>query len=231
MLESKKNAVLAVDHEGNSPLHLACRCGNSAPILYLLSSLSFDTAFICSAVLQENKESNTPLHLACIRNHIAVIDCMLGHPALSDECTHKAVMKHNKMGYTLLHIACNSVDADLLKCILKHLKEDTIRLSLQSLTPNTGKSPLHLACEKNSLGIITCLLNIGFSKDLVKSVFHVLSVRNHSLLHAASRCRESISIPKLLVELQLCNVMHQNDRGDTAPVSYTHLTLPTIYSV
>ena len=215
-LENKKSAMLAVDLSSNTPLHLACKSGRSVPVELFIRFLSFDHKIISSAVLQENQDGNTPLHLACLNKHVGVINCMLGHPKLSDECICEAVVKQNKLGATVLHIACLNTKADVFRCILSHLKEDTVKLSMLKLAPNCGRSPLHLACEESSLDIVTCFLGFGFNTELVQSVFHVLSANNDSLLHAASKNSESINLSKFLVEQQLCNVMHQNDHGDTA---------------
>ena len=213
--ESKKNALLARDIEGNSPLHLACDCGNYAPILCLLNS-NFGSELIATALLQENAEKDTPLHLACANNHITVIDCVLGHPALS-ELIKEMVTKENKNGNTILHLACCKISADMLKCVLNHLKEDVVQLSMTKLTPYDGKSPLHLACEANSFAIVTCFLQFGFSNNQIKSIFCQLSAtEGDSLLHAASKSSRSFDIPKLLVSQQLCNIMQVNKDGDTA---------------
>ena len=215
--ESKKNALLARDVEDNSPLHLACRRGNSAPVLCLLNSLSFSSELIATALLQENAEKDTPLHLACNNDHIAVVDCVLGHATLSDGCIKKMVTKENKNGNTILHIICHKVCADMLKCILSHLKENVVQLSMTKLNPYDGKSPLYLACEANSFAVVTSFLQFGFSDDLIKSIFSQLSTtEGNSLLHAASKNSQSFDIPKLLINQQLCNIMHVNKDGDTA---------------
>ena len=170
-IESKMSALLAPDTDGNSPLHLACCCGNSAPVLCLLNSNSFDSEVITTALLQENAEKETPLHLACTKDHIAIIDCVLKHPKLSDECIREMVTRENRNGHTILHIACRNTCADMMKCILNRLKEDVVKLSMTKSTPYDGKSPLHLACEANSLAVITCFLQFGFNDELVKLIF------------------------------------------------------------
>ena len=215
-IKDKKRAIFAVDLDENTPLHLACKNGRSAPVNVMLGFLSFAVELITSALLGMNLYGDTPLHLACAKNHIDIIESILGNSILSEECILKAMTQQNKAGLTVLHVSCNKVNADVLKCVLTHLKDDIIKSSMGNLTQHNGMSPLHLACQRNSVAIVTCVLDLNFRKDLIQSIFHVLTAKCDSLLHIASQRSDSVDICKLLIEQQLCNVMHQNNAGDTA---------------
>ena len=218
LLENKKRAIFAMDVDGNTPLHLACQSGISTPgpvkaLLDFLSSI--DSECITSALLRKNNSGDTPLHLACSKDQVHIIKCILCSNMLSEECILKAVTQQNERGLSILHVSCEECNVDVLKCILLHLKDDAVKSSMINLSQRSGMSPLHLACERKSVDIITCILDFNYREDLTRSIFDVVSNKGDSLLHLASMS-ESLSICKLLVEQQLCNIMHQNDSGDTA---------------
>ena len=217
-LEDKKRAIFAADLKGNTPLHIACKNGKSAPVNVLLKFLSFDNEYITNALLGMNEDGDTSLHLACADGQIHTIECILGSHLLSEECILKAVTQQNRAGMTILHVSCNKVNADVLKCILIHFKDkdDIIEVSMINLSQYGGISPLHLACKQNSVDIIKCILDLNFKNELIQSMFHVVTSNGDSMLHAALQNSNPLGICKLLIQKQLCNVIHQNDDGDTA---------------
>ena len=146
--------INAQDSEGNTPLHLACKRGDSQCVLYLVSNCKCDLSIT-------NDEECLPLHYALSYNL-----SLEAVRAVSNGCTVKC--KQNNLGKTPLHIACEKklnncwYFNDDKKKLAVELSCDEVSINVQD---NDGNTPLHISCQNGDIETVIYLTS-RFQCDL-----------------------------------------------------------------
>ena len=187
------------DCSGNSPLHLACKIGDSESIIYLVSTFKCDLNIA-------NDEGCIPLHYV-ISSKLAIQVVEL----VSIGCTQKC--KQNNLGKTPLHIACADIhephnnEDNIEKGILLDLICDKNSINIKD---NEGNTPLHIACQHGDLETATYLTS-KFPCDL-----DLLNGDHRLPLHCAVDSYDRTDLLELVKIVSGCTLMHvQNNDGMT----------------
>ena len=212
LLNSPHHSNICIeDKDGNVPLHHLCK--REVVDRDLIQMLISD-----ATITHQNQKGFNPLHFIFENSYSTLtIQCILNHPELSLENKKRAIFSADIDGNTPLHLACQNGKSTPVKVLLDFLSSiDSEYITSALLEKNSGgDTPLHLACQGNSVSIITRILDLNYEENITQSIFNVVSNKGDSLLHSASKS-ESLSVCQVLIERQLCNVMHQNNSGDTA---------------
>ena len=188
--------INAQDSTGNTPLHIACKIGNSSTVLYLVSN------FKCDLNITNNEEC-LPLHYALSSNlSLEAVKAVINGSTL--KC------KQNIAGKTPLHIACENISHQWMgnmKNVLLDLICDEESINVQD---NEGNTPLHIACLKGDQETATYLLTSKFQCDI-----HLLNGNDCLPLHYAVSSSCSLLLVKIVSECSF-NFLHvQNSSGMT----------------
>ena len=159
------------DESGDTPLHVACRCGHMDMVKYLVSEQGCSTA--C-----QNKDGDTPLLIACSKEHRAMVEILLTgqncsiacnkhcetplHPSCNHgwldvtrrlaEQYHCDPESRDVLGDTPLHVACREGHVDIVRYLVG---EQGCSTACQN---KDGDTPLHEACKKGHLAVVEILL-------------------------------------------------------------------------
>ena len=195
----------AQDSAGNTPLHIACKVGDSNIVLYLVSHFNCDLNVI-------NDEGCIPLHYVLSSDKLS-LEVVL---AVSNGCTLKYIQ--NKLGKTPLHIACENPKYHSMnkekKILLLDVVCDKDGINTQDCSGNT---PLHIACQKLTSSYY-------YQEDMLDTIVYLTSNFECNLdllnadqclpLHCALNSYKSLELVKILSNG--CTLMHiQNTSGMT----------------
>ena len=187
--------INAQDSTGNTPLHIACKIGNSSTVLYLVSNFKCDLNIT-------NKDECLPLHYALSSNL-----SLEAVKAVISGCTLKC--KQNNAGKTPLHIACEN-SHQWMGNIKNVLLDPICNEESINVQDNEGNTPLHIACLKGDQETATYLLTSKFRCDI-----HLLNGNDCLPLHYAVSSSCSLALVKIVSECSF-NFMHvQNSSGMT----------------
>ena len=194
MLASPDTVKKKTDN-GDTPLHIACQQADLG-IVELLLNLYSDFNI-------PNKQGDTPFHLA-VAGSLTLVQRLISF----DTC-ESLVKQVNSNGDTALHIACRTANHQTVSYLIESLK-----CTVGLVNPQTGAMPLHYACERGLLSIVSLVSNCDPSakiKDatlLPKDLKFICS--GDTPLHVA--CREgNINIIEYLLKsghtkaLKYCN--------------------------
>ncbi|KAH3838803.1 NF-kappa-B inhibitor cactus-like isoform X1 [Dreissena polymorpha] len=150
--------VTAVDRNGNTPLHIACRDGLYEIARYLLEPVRnreiqcnpYDIPY--QKIPQDfdiaNYDGLTCLHLAVMNGHIDILQLLI-------ERDVDLNMIERKAGRTVLHIACISGDVKLVRTLIG------VRACNMDARTYSGYTPLDLALDYKQDGVYTILAAAG----------------------------------------------------------------------
>ncbi|KAH3838815.1 hypothetical protein DPMN_112230 [Dreissena polymorpha] len=158
--------IMAVDRNGNTPLHIACRDGFYEIARYLLEPVRY-SEIQCNPydipyqkIPQDfdiaNYDGLTCLHLAVMNKHINILQLLI-------ERDVDLNMIERKAGRTVLHMACISGD---VKLMLMFVHVRTCNMDARSYS---GCTPLDLARDYKQDGVYTILAAAG-AKHSAESV-------------------------------------------------------------
>lgn len=176
IVENGNVDLAAVDHHGETALHLAVRGGSVSCVLFLLSAGDNSSASSPkkraangggALISCTNKMQETPLHMACMMEHssaTSVICAMLDRGA--------SVKCREKYGRTPLHLWCDRDDVELDdsepdKVVQLILKQN---LAAKDARTSTGATPLHLAVSRGRIAAVKELMKQGSSICAIASV-------------------------------------------------------------
>lgn len=149
------------DHNGDQPLHLACRYYCTLPIVKLV----FDS--YPEAIYKMNSNNNTPLDIVLVHNRsdtVSFLDTQL-----------KSVRSVNEQ-YPIHRVLRNqTVSAGAITLIVKE-HPSSIQVS-----DHQGNSPLHIACQISKLDIVRILVEVN--RDLM----NIHNANKDLPLHVACR--------------------------------------------
>jgi ankyrin repeat protein len=131
-------SVASFDHNGDTPLHLACRLGYSECILALTDQTfhSQQAVPLKDIIKRMNYDGDTCCHLALRSNNLEI----LFH--LTDECSADVNAQEGKRGLTVLHMASESNNTTLVSFLLQH---ETIDVNQKTYD---GRTALDLAISR-----------------------------------------------------------------------------------
>jgi ankyrin repeat protein len=129
-----------LDNEGNAPLHLAARYGNTETVRSLLARGAQHD--------MENGNGNTPLHLAAHSGHAEVVDLLLRAGA--------RVNQPDGDGDTPLHLAASEGAVETVKILL------AAGPCIDQVNSDNS-TPLHLAILNGHAGVVDLLIKAGAS--------------------------------------------------------------------
>ncbi|KAH3838793.1 hypothetical protein DPMN_112208 [Dreissena polymorpha] len=150
--------VTAVDRNGNTPLHIACRDGLYEIARYLLEPVRY-SEIQCNPydipyqkIPQDfdiaNYDGLTCLHLAAMNRHMDILQLLIERDADLN-------MIERKAGRTVLHMACISGDVKLVRTLM------SVRACNMDARTYSGYTPLDLALCYNQDGVYTILAAAG----------------------------------------------------------------------
>ena len=149
LLKIHSNDLKAVDKDGNTPLHLACKHG-CADIVKYLTTMSYRCDFKI-----KNKQKELPLHLACSTT-LEVVQrvsrCNVNCPT--------------EIGDTPLHIACRAGALDIVKYLVHNCKCNRS----MTMKNESRRLPVHYACE-HSLEIVKLVAEPCTVQDLLTKIY------------------------------------------------------------
>ncbi|KAH3838829.1 NF-kappa-B inhibitor cactus-like [Dreissena polymorpha] len=158
--------VTAVDRNGNTPLHIACRDGLYEIVRYLLEPVRhgeiqrnpYDIPY--QRIPQDfdiaNYDGLTCLHLAVMNRHMDILQHLI-------ERDVDLNMIERKAGRTVLHMTCISGDVKLVRTLM------SVRSCNIDARTYSGYTPLDLARDYNQDGVYTILAAAG-AKHSAESV-------------------------------------------------------------
>lgn len=148
--------VNTCDEDGDYPLHLACRNGNSNIVKLLLANQAYISVV--------NFHGESPLYIACETKDLKIVNLLL-------KCKNDSY-KADRKQLSPLCLACRRKDANLLQLLLKS-NTNTAQCDMN------GRTPMHVACEMNDYDFMTLLLeynaDIFQNDDDSMAPFHVMS--------------------------------------------------------
>ena len=202
--------VRAVDKYGNTPMHIACYCGQKQIVKLLLLKSYYQL------VDSVNEEGYTPLMMACRENKDEIVQILLKKGAnvnmgadINDTALHVACINglsevaelliengaeincRNKIGATPLKLAFQNNHCELVCRLIE--KGATIDDSLACAINTQRLCLLEMACETDNIGVLHNLLSIGAKLNVEKKYFDTL-VKEQKYLTA-----------KLLIQSRCCN--------------------------
>ena len=181
-LVSDCNVNTQTRRDKDTPLHIACGCGNLETVRYLCKEKD------CHSNIQ-NDAGELPLHIACGRPQSD--ERTLNIVKLVSDCNVNAQTRRDKS--TPLHIACHHMQIDIAKYLV-YVKHCDVNVK-----DCNGKQPLHNAYRLikdhvefryEGVELVLMLINEGSDTEVLLR-----------LLHLAGRLGE-LNIVKLLVEKQ-----------------------------
>ena len=192
------NFPYLTDDNGNTPLHMACRCGYEEPARLLI------TKYKCPVDVK-NKKNETPLHKACLGGHINVVKMLVkeykadlssrnhqkstpmhqaalgGHKDIVESLINEFQCNpHGKgcVGASLLHYACSKGHTKLAEMLITEFQLDPC------LADDSGNTPLHIAClcghEELAKLLITkynCSVDVKNKRE--KTPLHIAYTNGH----------------------------------------------------
>ncbi|KAH3838821.1 NF-kappa-B inhibitor cactus-like [Dreissena polymorpha] len=158
--------VTAVDKNGNTPLHIACRDGFNEIAHHLLEPVRY-SEIKCNpndipyqTIPQDfdiaNYDGLTCLHLAVMNRHVDILQLLI-------ERDVDLNMIERKAGRTVFHMACISGDVKLVRTLMN------VRACNIDARTYSGYTPLDLARDYNKDGVYTILAAAG-AKHSAESV-------------------------------------------------------------
>jgi len=152
----RKSALLFFNSHGDTPLHIACRCGHLNIVKYFMDE------FACVKV------TASLLHVACQSGQTEVLQYLLetkgGNPVelmrRFDGCGNIGLTSiyvslsraHVPLGNSLVHTACLCGNISLVKTLLTQYKHC---LTIQN---SSGDTPLHCACISDNVSLVSLLV-------------------------------------------------------------------------
>ena len=185
LLEHDANSN-AINHEGNTLLHLASQSGNQSLIKYLFERDK-------ESIEAKNPNQETPLLFACKTGQEEVVQELLKYGADINTKDHK--------GNTPFHLAVESGNERLINILFK-----TGKIKIDSINKE-GKTPLHLACEKGQEKVVRELLDC-------KANIYATDYKGNTPLHEACRSGNARLI-KIFCDENNENINKKNEDGET----------------
>lgn len=151
-LLSKNIDISCQDHQGNTPLHLACRNGDLDCVKAILKVVRERRALQCLEV--RNSQGLTCLHVAArvTENKMDIV-----RELVISEANVNAV--DAKSGRTILHYACERRDMELVRFLVKYTN-----IEIDFLTFD-GKPAIYIAYWRNYQDIVKRLVKAGADFD------------------------------------------------------------------
>ena len=206
LLVRNRANVLALNHEGNAPIHTACMNNRLEPLKVLLNC-------DCCDPNQQNSKGNTALHIVCRKRtgrELQFLEVLTSTPGINPTLV-------NHKGNAPIHTACMNSRLESLKFLLR---SDCCDPNQQDSKGNTA---LHIVCRMRTgseLQFLEVLISTpGINPTLVNHefirAFEVVDSGGNSLFHIA--CAEgNISLVELLVK-NGADVLKRDRHGD-API-------------
>ena len=181
--------IISCNKQLNTPIHLACDCGHTEVVSYLLTKWPEDK--LCDEF--KNEAGDTILHIACKRDYYNIVGILLEY------CS---AIHQNNCGNTSIHISCIRNQSKILEVLLNSFDNN----AHQPIFNQDGRTYLHVACENNSENCVSLLLKKGY-EDLV----NVKDSEGNTPIHYNTN---GVIIDKLL-KVPHCQVNSQNQEGNT----------------
>lgn len=132
------------DHQGVSPLHIACRRGHASVVRYLLG---LDVRRLQEV---EDKNAETPLYTACFEGHIEIVRMILE----SSSCD---VNKPTSAGTTPVFACVDRGNLDCLKLIVEHGARRKRSVDFTRARNLDGATPFYVACRQGDVSCVKYL--------------------------------------------------------------------------
>ncbi|KAL3859804.1 hypothetical protein ACJMK2_009997 [Sinanodonta woodiana] len=151
-LLSKNIEIACQDHQGNTPLHLACRNGDIDCVKAILEVVRERRDFQCLEV--RNSQGLTCLHVAArvTENRLNIVTELI-----KSEANVNAVDATS--GRTILHYACEKRDIELVRFLMKYTNIEIDFLAFD------GKPAIYIAYWRNYQDIVKRLIKAGADFD------------------------------------------------------------------
>jgi len=145
------------DHQGNTPLHIACRLGDRNSVEIIVASFGNDVNARKKYFALRNCEGLTCLHVATQNKEYVIMGHLFAKGA-------DVNMGDAKSGRTVLHYAAEEKDAQTLSLLLTHKEIDVDCKTFK------GETPLVMAYWRNYTDIVKRLRSKGayFSYDVIE---------------------------------------------------------------
>ena len=213
LLSNNECDVNALNTDGESPLHIACKCSHLEIVTVLLENQK------CNLNTQ-NIYGNTPLWIACRNKSLAIIRLLLEKRCSTNIPNKKGEtaldIPLNEDGDFLLHIACQWGDLDIVRYLIT---DERFNPNLQNTKLDT---PLHIACHDKSLNIIRLLLERKCSINIPNKKGETaqgipLNEDGDCLLHIACQWGDVDTVRYLITD-EGCNVCDQSYTSKNTPL-------------
>ena len=164
---------LSVDNSGNTPLHMACWCGDEELARLLV------TKYNCPVDVK-NKVDWTPLHMACSHGHFDVSKALVKFFVTEDKAV---VLPRDKSGRTPLHLLCSQASTENTEALVVIFVAD-FKADVTSKDTN-GDQPIHAAAQEGRTSTVIRLISeYGCSSDSrgfkKRTLLHHALARGHT---------------------------------------------------
>ena len=202
---------------GQTPLHMACKSGNSDLLRFLIDKGS---RYLVNRFGQE------PLHIACQHGHISIAKLLIKRYGLKI-CSHQDSARCLPLHYAccrnsleLVKLMSEVHDVNVAACVkpvysYSYLGYHSICSYSAARNEAIGQTPLHIACKADHLDIDI----ITFLLGKVKHVDEVENCFNQTLLHIACM-RGNVIIAKLLIKKYGYGMCAIRDSDQCLPLHY-----------
>ena len=212
--ESKAKILSPVGVSGLH-LHRAALMGNMDEVKRLIEEERHNP-------LQVDKFNDNVLHYAVEGGHLNVIKYLIEEKGLVPSCP-------GRYGSTPLHVAALHKHLKLVQYFIMEHNLDS------ACEDDEGYLPLHKACQGGDIEVVQYLVEKMKEYIFLHDVVYGTTTNKMSPILLAAH-HGHLQVVKFFVSELNCDPNTPGWEGRTplhaaAPVSYTHLTLPTIYSV
>ncbi|XP_064397038.1 uncharacterized protein LOC135343935 isoform X2 [Halichondria panicea] len=176
------------DRNGRMPIHLACQCGLTDIVQYLVESETYKPD-ICTS------NGCTPLHYAALSETPCVLEYLIKEHHCDAMCT-------DILNNTPVHYAAIGGTLETFKCLIETHRCDSNVLNIQK------ESPLHMACENGQIIIAKYLIEDEKYNQYSKAS------RGNTPLHFAAFGGHYDLVKYLIIDRE-CDPNTKNDDNET----------------
>ncbi|CAB0042007.1 unnamed protein product [Trichogramma brassicae] len=189
-LEVSQDPNCIVPKTGDSPLHLAARNGSKEVTLLLLRNGANPNL--------ANEKGLTPLHIIC------------EHPFITEEILKNLAVEE---GFTPLQFTCKKTSRNDLPELFLKINDELNQLVKVDARDNKGRTPLHLALERENNDVVKYVLKRGADPNLTDE-------EGFTPLHVTCKKTSRNDLPELFLKIndelnQLVKVDARDNEGRT----------------